>query len=326
LTDGALAAPFFPPGFARHMEMRRERLNRGKEETMRKPYCWRERRTWGAFLLAALTCGCGTTRVSDTTRTATEQLLISRSIDDTVSNLDFRLLAGKRVFLDPQYLDGVTDKGYLISSLRQHLLACGCLLQEERKNATYVVEPRAGSVGTDRNDLLVGIPQTTIPSLMPGMPGGVIPEIPLAKKTNRRAVAKIAVFAYNRVSGERISQSGTLESVCDQRDSWLFGAGPFRRGTLIEGTEVYEQNIKVPILDKKKPESTGAVVNVKTPTEFIKNRLPPDPPLDDEKVKTASRTKKGSADDSKVKTASTTKESADEDSKVIQASAEEKAK
>jgi hypothetical protein len=281
-------------------------------------------RLGGAILLGTLACGCGTTRVTDTKRTATEQLLISRSIDDTISNLDFRLLDGKRVYLDAQYLDGVTDKGYLISSLRQHMLACGCLLQEERKNATYVVEARAGSVGTDRNDLLVGVPQTTIPSVMPGMPGGVIPEIPLAKKTNRRAVAKIAVFAYNRVNGEPVWQSGTLQAACDQRDSWLLGAGPFRRGTLIKGTEVYEQNITVPILDKKKQEPDRAVVTVKEPAKW-KSSLPADPLLPDEKVKTASRTKKGSTDDSKVKTASTTKES-DDDSKVIQASAEEKAK
>ncbi len=250
--------------------------------------------------------------MSDTTRTATEQLLISRSIDDTVSNLDFRMLAGKRVYLDPQYLDGVTDKGYLISSLRQHLLACGCLLQEERKNATYVVEARAGSIGTDRNDLLLGVPQMTIPSVMPGIPGGMIPEIPLAKKTNRRAVAKIAVFAYNRVSGEPVWQSGTLEAACKQRDSWVFGAGPFRRGTLIKGTEFDEQNITVPILDKKKPEPSSDVVSVKQSKEFFKDSLPPDSPLplEDEKVKTASRIKKAST----------------EDNKVIQASAEEKAK
>src|SRR5262249_24057131 len=137
------------------------------------------------------------------------------------------------------------------SSLRQHLLACGCLLQEERKNATYVVEPRSGGVGTDRNDLLVGVPQMTIPSVMPGIPSGMIPEIPLAKKTNRRAVAKIAVFAYNRDSGEAVWQSGTLESVSAERNSWLCGAGPFQRGTLIKGTEFDDQTIVVPLLDKR---------------------------------------------------------------------------
>jgi len=231
------------------------------------------------FLLIGFAAGCGTTRVSDTTRTATEQLLISHSIDDTVSNLDFRMLAGKRVYLDPQYLDGVTDKGYLISSLRQHLLACGGLLQEDRKDATYVVEPRAGSVGTDRNDLLFGVSQMTIPSVMPGIPGGMIPEIALAKKTNRRAVAKIAVFAFNRVSGESVWQSGAVQAVSSERNSWLFGTGPFQRGTLIQGTEFDDQRIVVPILDKPNTKPNYAVVSVTQPAYWQPRPLPDAGPL-----------------------------------------------
>lgn len=278
---------------------------------MRNVNRWEAFRPWrvgATLLLAGLASGCGTTRGSDTTRTATEQLLISHSIDDTVSNLDFRMLAGRRVFLDTQFLDGVTDKGYLISSLRQHLLACGCLLQEDRKSATYVVEARSGGIGTDRNDLLVGVPQMTIPSVMPGVPSGMIPEIPLAKKTRRRAVAKIAVFAYNRVSGESIWQSGAVEAVTAERNSWLFGAGPFQRGTLIQGTEFDDQRIVVPVLDKRAKEPTYAVVSVTAPAVWKSGPLRDAPPPKD-----------------KDKMASGTKSSGGE-SKVIQASAEEKAK
>src|SRR6516225_2644969 len=75
-----------------------------------------------AILLSPL-LGCGTTRMSDTQRTATEQLLISNAIDQAVSQVDFRPLAGKSVYFDPQYLEGTVDRGYLVSSLRQHLLA-----------------------------------------------------------------------------------------------------------------------------------------------------------------------------------------------------------
>ena len=235
---------------------------------MKNPHLWGGSECGGvkALLLLLILCyGCGTTRVSDTARTATEQLLISHSIDDTVSRLDFRVLAGKRVYLDAQYLDGVTDKGYLISSLRQQLLACGCLLQEERKRATYVIEARAGSVGTDRNDMLIGVPQMSIPSVMPGIPGAMIPEIALAKKSNRRAVAKVAVFAYNRISGDPVWQSGTLEAVSRERDSWLCGAGPFRRGSLHRGTEFDEQRFVVPLLDKKNGDAHSAQVGVTKP-------------------------------------------------------------
>lgn len=238
---------------------------------MRKP-----RPTLSLLVFVVVLAGCGTTRTTDTTRTATEQLLISHSIDDTVSNLDFRMLSGKRVYLDDKYLDGVTDKGYLISSLHQHLLACGCLLQEDRKKATYIVEVRSGSVGTDNNSMLVGVPQMMLPSFMPGMPGGMIPEIALAKKTNRRAVVKIAVFAYNRVSGEPVWQSGILEAASRERNSWLCGAGPFQRGTLHRGTEFDEQHLVVPLLDRKAGEPDYPVVSVRQPVLWKQGPLPDD--------------------------------------------------
>src|SRR5262245_7187470 len=206
-------------------------------------------RCW-AITVLGLVMGCSTTRMTDTQRTATEQLLISNAVDQTVSQLDFRILAGKTVYLDPQYLDNVADRGYLVSSLRQQLLACGCVLQEERSKATYVVEARSGSAGTDRHSLLVGVPQMTVPTFLPGQPSQ-IPEIPLAKKTDQQGVSKIAVFAYNRVTGERLWQSGTLEAISTARDTWVLGAGPFRKGTILHGTEFAGEQIPVPHLGEK---------------------------------------------------------------------------
>src|SRR6266404_1993619 len=127
-------------------EVMRMRLKAGAERTL--PIALARRRSApavGQLVLAAIMLagsGCGTTRMSDTQRTATEQLLISNAVDQVVSQLDFHCLAGKAVYFDPQYLDGAVDRGYVISSLRQQLLASGCVLQEERAKATYVVEAR----------------------------------------------------------------------------------------------------------------------------------------------------------------------------------------
>src|SRR5262249_52277377 len=140
-----------------------------------------------------------------------------------------------------------------ISSLRQHLLAYGCLLQEERKNANYIVEARAGAVGTDRNDVLYGIPQLNVPSVMPGQPAGSFPEIPLAKRTNRAGVAKIAVFAFTRDTGQPIWQSGVVMKSSTAKDTWVLGSGPYPVGTLYSGTAVNGQIIQVP-LDSSDPE------------------------------------------------------------------------
>jgi hypothetical protein len=191
-------------------------------------------------LLAAVgpAAGCGTTRWTDTQRTATEQLLISTAIDRSINNIDFAPLAGKDVYLDPQYLAGTIDEKYVVSSLRQHLLAYGCTLHAKAEEAEYVVEARAGTVGTDRTDLLIGVPATQLPSVTgyPTMPTA-IPEIALAKTSQQRGVAKIAVFAYHRETGLAVWQSGAFPVMATVRASWVLGSGPFERGSIYDGTQ-----------------------------------------------------------------------------------------
>ena len=185
---------------------------------------------WPILFVASL-AGCGTTRMTDTQRAASEMLLISQAVDNAIVQMDCTSLNGQSVFLDTQYLDGTVDKGYVISTLRQHLLTNGVRLQDERKSADYVVEARSGGVGTDRYGLLVGIPQTSMPAVIPGQPTQ-IPEIALIKRTDMKGIAKLAVFAYERKSGNMVWQSGLTEARSNLKDTWVFGAGPFSRGSI----------------------------------------------------------------------------------------------
>ena len=77
--------------------------------------------------------GCGTTRSSDTTRTATEQLLISDAVDRAIQSVSFASLASQTVYLDDSKLAEVVDKNYIVSTLRQHMLAIGCVLKDVRR-------------------------------------------------------------------------------------------------------------------------------------------------------------------------------------------------
>ena len=186
--------------------------------------------TLGVLALA----GCGTTRSTDSMRTATEQLLISDAIDRAVQTIDFAPLRGQTVYLDDSKLEDVVDKNYLVSTLRQHILASGCTLKNNRNEADFIVEARAGAVGTDRNDLLFGIPATNVPQIVPlqGVPAA-IPEVPLAKRLDQRGVAKISMFAYHRESGRPVWQSGLASRESSSNDVWLFGAGPFQYGSVL---------------------------------------------------------------------------------------------
>jgi len=180
--------------------------------------------------------GCGTTRSTDTLRTATEQLLVSDAIDRAVQTVDVRPLAGQTVYFDDSRLTNVVDRDYLVSTLRQHLLASGCVVKNVRKEADFIVEARAGAVGTDRNDLLFGIPATNIPQILPFQPApAAIPEVPFAKRRDQRGIAKISMFAYHRESGLPAWQSGLAVRESSSNDVWILGAGPFQHGTIYDG-------------------------------------------------------------------------------------------
>lgn len=209
---------------------------------------------WLRLAIAVLPCavafGCGTTKWTDTRRTATEQVLLSSAMDRAVSQLDFRALAGKDVFLDPQFIKTSTDWEYLVSTLRQHMLASGCVLRDKKDEADYVVEVRVGAIGTDRHELLFGVPATELPSLVPlaGVPRAV-PEMPFVKKTEQRGVARIAMFAYNSRTGRPVWQSGAIPVESTAKDLWVLGAGPFQRGSIYDGTKFAGDKLKIPLID-----------------------------------------------------------------------------
>ena len=207
---------------------------------------------WKAALLliasiAASSLGCGTTK----SFTATEQLLVSDAVDSTVSKIDFRPLAGRRVFLDNTFLP--TQKGvpnpnpflvhseYVTSSLRQQMLAAGLMLCEKREEADVIVEARMGALGFDGHTVTYGVPASsslsTAASTISGSPMiPLLPELSLAKKEAKSGAAKIALFAYERQSLEPVWQSGIARSTSTARDTWVLGVGPLQNGTIYDGT------------------------------------------------------------------------------------------
>jgi hypothetical protein len=211
------------------------------------------------LLLIIALAGCGTTRWTDTSRTATEQMLISDAMERSVSRIDFRILDGQTVYLDTTYLSGVTDKDYLMSTLRQHMVASGCTIKDKKEEADYIVEARAGAVGTDRHDLLFGIPSVNLPwTPVQGTPAA-IPEIALARRTDQKGVVKLAVFAYQRATGEPVWQSGVDSIASNAQNSWLLGMGPVQRGTIYDKAQFAGSDFHVPIFGHKDQEEPRTV-------------------------------------------------------------------
>jgi hypothetical protein len=204
-----------------------------------------------ALVLAAEALpGCGTVKTTGTTRSATEQLLLTNAWDSALQKIDFRAMAGVPVYLDTTNVTAV-DQGWVVSSLRQSMLAQGVLLRQKAEQAQWVVEARVGAYGTDDYSLLIGIPQTTIPQTITGMPAGTIPELPLIKKSRQQGVAKLALFAYDRSSGQLVWNSGTMLAIATAKDIHVLGIGPIQSGSIRGRTEF--EGIRLPVPSEGAP-------------------------------------------------------------------------
>ncbi len=204
------------------------------------------RMPWAIAAVAALAIpsapGCGTVKTTGTARTGTEQLLLTNAWDSALQKVDFRPLTGVPVFLDTANVTAV-DQGWVVSSLRQAMLTQGVLLRSKAEQAQWIVEARVGAYGTDEDNWLLGIPQITMPPTVTGVPTGTIPKIPLAERNRQQGVAKLALFAYDRASGQLVWNSGTMLATANVKDVSIGGLGPIRSGTVPNGTEVFGTRI-----------------------------------------------------------------------------------
>ena len=217
----------------------------------------RKKTVLSTILLAlALFPGCGATK----SYTATEQLLMSDAVDATVAKLDFRYLANRKVYLDATYLKTVKsplliDSDYVISSLRQQMLAAGVLLVEGREEADIVAEARMGALGIDGHNIIFGVPASNALSSASSAIAGTpllppLPEISFARREAKSGAAKLAVFAYDRTSREPVWQSGVARSTSTAKDMWFMGIGPFQHGTIYDGTQFAGGDIMGEIAEK----------------------------------------------------------------------------
>jgi hypothetical protein len=219
-------------------------------------WCWRIHLT-AACACLALASGCGTA----IQRNGTEQLLLSDSVDHAIDQLDLAPLAGRKIYLDTEYIR--TFKGpnisitsdYIISALRQKLTTTGCQIETTRTDADYVLEARVGALGTDTMEVTYGIPSSTgvgaAASALSGAPlMPSIPEVSVGKRNGAMGVSKIVVFAYHRESGIPVWQSGAAVARSDAKDSWFLGVGPLTRGSVYDGVTLAGNKINPP-LEKK---------------------------------------------------------------------------
>ena len=180
-----------------------------------------------AALFAVIVCGCTTTTTSNTPRTATEQLLISTAVDDSLNRVNFTPFAGTNVFLEEKYVDGVDSK-YLIASVRHRLLDAGARLTEKADGADVIVEIRSGGVGTSASNTFVGTPEIALPGMVK------IPQVQIVERKRQQGAAKIGLVAYDARTREILGSGGLTLSQSHDNNWFVAGVGPMQTGSLKE--------------------------------------------------------------------------------------------
>lgn len=191
-----------------------------------------------ALALAGMTqAGCSINK----SRLATEQFVVSDAVDRAVAAIDFSPLSGQKVYFDTKYVDNVklgagANIEYVVSSLRQQMLAYDCRLQEKMDTADYIVEARVGVLGYDGHEITYGIPGSAAlgtASMLVGnpLPTGAAPELSLGRRNHQSGAAKIGLFAYDRETREPVWQAGLSQGGAQARDLWIFGMGPYQQKT-----------------------------------------------------------------------------------------------
>lgn len=219
------------------------------------------------WLTLLLVTGCGKT----VRNTATEQLILSDSVDRAIRSIDFSPLAGRSCFLDDQFVNSpksasFVNADYVLSSVRNQLAAAGGILVDNRKDAEIVVEPRVGVLGANENEVTYGIPSSSMltqaAAIVPTAPPvPTIPEISLARKNYQMAATKLAVFAYEATSGTPVWQSGVATARSNARDTWVFGVGPFQSGTIYEKPRFAGAQISLPLAGSKSGDTRRQIIS-----------------------------------------------------------------
>ena len=143
-----------------------------------------------AIVLLLLSTGCVSRVVSNTPRTALEQMLLTGAVDRALEKLELPEVRDKKVCLDFSSLKGY-DADYVRVAVRARFARLGARLVEAREKADYVAEVASGSLGTEFKTTLVGLPSFPMPQTQL-----TSPEVPLYRSAEQTGMFKLLIFVH----------------------------------------------------------------------------------------------------------------------------------
>ncbi len=148
--------------------------------------------------------GCSTERrITNTAATGLQQLLTSEAVDRAVAKLVWPDLQGHTVFIQTGSPAEWGDQFYLNQAITAQLVTHGAAVTPNPDKADIIVSVLAGSIGTDEQDVLFGMPPVAS-MLIPFS----LPELALYKAQDQEGFAKVEVVGSDAHRGGEILHSG----------------------------------------------------------------------------------------------------------------------
>lgn len=140
-----------------------------------------------------LMAGCASTRSTELPRTANEELLMSKAVDDATAQIKPTVASDSVMFVDDSDFKAESDRQYAIND---RLLECTYQLPPERRDADTIAAIRSGALSIHRQDKLwFGIPHVTLPVPLAGPL--TTPGLDLFRTVERTGVAKFGLSCYD---------------------------------------------------------------------------------------------------------------------------------
>lgn len=150
-------------------------------------------------LTAVLLAGCTIAPESNSSPTASAQLLEATAADKAAAKLAKTVPSDEKVFVDAAGLGSVPDKDYAIAAVEAALQRQGDVIVPKRKVARLVVELR-GALGINDGETLLGIPATSFGAPMTGSIS--VPKIALYDDVRETGVALFRATSVNAKTGK----------------------------------------------------------------------------------------------------------------------------
>ena len=141
-------------------------------------------------VLMLIAAGCSTRTVSNSPRTAIEQMLLSTAVDSALEKFEMPEARGKKVYIDVANLTG-SDSAYMKVAVRGRFATIGAILTAVPDDAELTAEVACGCLGTEYKKFTLGLPSIPVP-------GSVIPtpEASVYRNVEQTGIMKLLIFVH----------------------------------------------------------------------------------------------------------------------------------